>query len=206
MKNLERCKNHTQQRDGFPNDWAARLSRWKPSIKRRPPVHRHAGGLVTWGVTSDKGPTAVDVNRGGQYPVDCPEQGPWGYRTGLRSNPSSFAFCRTSSSSSSRQRKLAVSAIVRPWASSFVRSLMSISDHGPEFASIGSVLSCCISAPCWCIAACIHSLANVSNLRRSATCRFDEVPQPGLSARAKEKPRRRWGQRGAFNGRFALEN
>ena len=33
---------------------------------------------------------------------------------------------------------------------------------------------------------------------------FDEVPQPGLSARAKEKPRRRWGQRGAFNGRFAL--
>ncbi len=26
------------------------------------------------------------------------------------------------------QRKLAVSAIVRPWASSFVRSLMSISD------------------------------------------------------------------------------
>jgi len=34
---------------------------------------------------------------------------------------------------------------------------------------------------------------------------FDEVPQPGLSARAKGKPRRRWGQRGAFNGRFALE-
>jgi hypothetical protein len=34
---------------------------------------------------------------------------------------------------SSRQRKLAVSAIVRPWASSFVRSLISISDQGsPE--------------------------------------------------------------------------
>ena len=50
--------------------------------------------------------------------------------------PQSFAFCRTSSRS--RQRKLAVCAIVRPWAISFVRSLISASDQGsPEFASIG---------------------------------------------------------------------
>ena len=42
-------------------------------------------------------------------------------------SPSSFAFCRTSFSS--RQRKLAVSAVVRPWAISFVRSLMSIADQ-----------------------------------------------------------------------------
>jgi hypothetical protein len=49
----------------------------------------------------------------------------------------SLAFRRTSSSS--LQRKLAVSAIVRPWAISFVRSLMSISDQGsPEFASMGA--------------------------------------------------------------------
>ena len=46
---------------------------------------------------------------------------------GCSYSPSSFAFCRTSSSS--RQRKLAVSAIVRPWAISFVRSMMSISDQ-----------------------------------------------------------------------------
>ena len=87
-------------------------------------------------------------------------------RSRRSSNPSSFAFCRTSSSS--LQRKLAVSATVRPWASSFLRSLISASDHGsPELASIGSVLSRCISSPCLCIAACIHSLAKVSNLRRS---------------------------------------
>jgi len=42
-------------------------------------------------------------------------------------------------------------------------------------------------------------------MRAPAFAEFDEVPQPGFSARAKEKPRRRWGQRGAFNGRFALE-
>jgi hypothetical protein len=50
--------------------------------------------------------------------------------------PSSFIFARTSYTS--RQRKLAVSAIVRPWSSSFLRSLISASDQGsPEFASIG---------------------------------------------------------------------
>jgi hypothetical protein len=48
--------------------------------------------------------------------------------------PSSFIFARTSYTS--RQRKLAVSAIVRPWSSSFLRSLISASDQGsPEFAS-----------------------------------------------------------------------
>ena len=30
-------------------------------------------------------------------------------------------------------------------------------------------------------------------------------PTPEAEAVGKEKPRRRWGQRGAFNGRFALE-
>ena len=44
-------------------------------------------------------------------------------------------FARTSYTS--RHRKLAVSAIVRPWAISFLRSLISASDQGsPEFASI----------------------------------------------------------------------
>jgi hypothetical protein len=55
---------------------------------------------------------------------------------GCSVNLSSFIFARTSYTS--RHRKLAVSAIVRPWSSSFLRSLMSASDHGaPEFASIG---------------------------------------------------------------------
>ncbi len=40
---------------------------------------------------------------------------------GCSGNSSSFIFARTSYTS--RQRKLAVSAIVRPWAISFVRSL-----------------------------------------------------------------------------------
>jgi len=62
---------------------------------------------------------------------------------GRSTNPSSFIFSRTSSSS--RQRKLAVCATVRPWAISFLRSLMSILDQGlPEFASI--VVVCLVGA------------------------------------------------------------
>jgi len=46
---------------------------------------------------------------------------------------------------SSRQRKLAVCATVRPWAISFLKSLMSILDQGlPEFASI---VVCLVGAP-----------------------------------------------------------
>jgi hypothetical protein len=92
------------------------------------------------------------------------------YRTGLRSNPSSFAFCRTSSSS--RQRKLAVSERTRPRLDdgvvvlplsrrtpplrlavrsvrpARVRSLISASDQGsPEFASIGLLSSLTDPAP-----------------------------------------------------------
>src|SRR3954454_1299137 len=50
-------------------------------------------------------------------------------------SPNSLAFCRTSSRS--RQRKVAVSSMVRPPASSFVRSLISVSDQGSsEVASM----------------------------------------------------------------------
>jgi hypothetical protein len=60
-------------------------------------------------------------------------------------SPSSFAFCRTSFSS--RERKLAVSAIVRPWAISFVTSLMSIADQArPSFASYLAGPACGINA------------------------------------------------------------
>jgi hypothetical protein len=125
-------------------------------------------------------------------------------------------FARTSYTS--RQRKLG--CLRSSGRGRVLESLTSASDQGsPEFASFLSVLSRCISAPYRCIAASIHSLANISNCGAVLVTSPDwragcsRAQTPGNQDRAsracrppykvsacsepnQRKPRRGWGRAG----------